>query len=230
MSDRIITTYKQPSFDGSSDQAQFMTQGEQVTLKKTSYKEGYEQGYKDGEKFGRANALQEHDHHVTQVMEQMLIIVQELSKKNTDYEAQLIQHINYSLALIIKKLFPFYLKREGKIELREFVKNTVYSLLDKEGTKVFVHTSMLNHIKEYLDKQPEKSHGIQILEDGSLNEYACTIKWKCGGGLYDLNSLYGRIDEILSNNISISAEEKDPPKIAPDIIMKESNNMEVEHV
>ncbi|PIZ32572.1 MAG: hypothetical protein COY39_05050 [Alphaproteobacteria bacterium CG_4_10_14_0_8_um_filter_37_21] len=203
MTQELFTTYKPPSFDGPSDQAQFMTQGEQLTLKEKSYNEGFQKGFNDGQKYGHDTALEEHDTYVKQILEKLYDAIQILKENNQDYTTHLTQHVNYSVALIIKKLFPFYLKREGKSELRDFVKHTVTSLLDKNGIKIFLNPSMLPHVKKYIDQQPDKNEGIHLMEDNTLDNYACTMKWKCGGGLYDINKLHDKIDVLLKNGLNL---------------------------
>lgn len=230
MTQESFTTYKPPSFDGPSDQAQFMTQGEQITLKETSYNEGYQKGYSDGQKYGHDTALQEHDIYAKQILEKLYGDVQILKENNEDYVTHLTQHINYSVALIMKKLFPFYLKREGKSELRDFVKHTVTSLLDRNGIKIFLHPSMLTHVQEYMDQEPEKSDGIHILADNTLDSYACTMKWKCGGGMYDINSLHDKIDFLLKEELDFKKIEAQtaPPSIDNELV--ENNVTEIENV
>lgn len=214
MTQELLITYMPPSFDGPSDQAQFMTQGEQVTLKEKSYNEGHQKGYADGQKQGHDTALQEHDKYVKEILDKVYDSVQTLKEDNTDYEKQLTQHVHYSVSLIIKKLFPFYMKREGQSELRNFVQHTLDSLLDKNGIKFFLHSSMLPHVKEYMDKQPENSEEIHIVEDDTLDRHACTMKWKCGGGLYDVKNLHDKIDALLQSGLDLSKVES-PTEIEP---------------
>ncbi len=230
MKPESFTSYTPPSFDAPYNQTQVLTEGEQAALKENSFNEGYQKGYSDGQKHGHDTSLQEHDRHVKQILETLYDNVQILKDNNEDYKAQLTEHVHYSISLIIKKLFPFYLKREGKSELRNFVKHTVMSLLDNNGMKIFLHPSMLPHVKEYMAQQPEKSDAFHIVADNTLDTHACTIKWKCGGGLYDINCLHDKIDLLLKNGLDFSKFENQAAPLSTDHDVLENNIKENENV
>ena len=213
MTQKLVTAYKPPSFDSASCQSHYMTKGEQTNLKELGYQEGYKQGYIDGQKHEHEIAIQEHDKQVKKIVEKLYDAIQMLKNNNENYASHLMQHVNYSVALIIKKLFPFYLKREGKSELLSFVKQTVLSLLDNQDMKIFLHPSMLDDVKNYMDQQPEKSDAIHILPDNTLDHYACKMKWKCGGGIYNINGLHDKIDSLLQDGLTFSNPDRSEQEI-----------------
>ncbi|MDP2192978.1 MAG: FliH/SctL family protein [Alphaproteobacteria bacterium] len=199
MTQRKIEAFNLPCLNDAPNETKVLTRQEQLIIEQKGYNEGYQKGYDAGYEDGRKAAILAHEHHQNETLDCIENHLNRLHTDNVEVRKYAEDTLKEALKLSCEKLFPFYLKKEGKNELIRFIDHVLGSLLKKDHITITVHPAMADFVNEQLLNIKANRENLTIVSDADQNDHACHIHWPCGGAIFDMQALSKTLQCLLGD-------------------------------
>lgn len=184
------------AFDDNATIIKVFDEAEVNEIKAIAHAEGYKEGLDDGYEQGHQNAVSEYEENCLKLFSSIDQKIENFISFQEEYNNQMSSHLKDALSVIVRKLFPTYLKQQGQREVLGFIDDILGQLLRKENLIIQVHPSLFEIAKE---KVLLKTTHVVIEKNETFSNYECEMTWEEGGASYKLEDVHNRILSIIDD-------------------------------
>jgi hypothetical protein len=162
------------------------------------------ESFDKGRQEGIAQTKAERDENVTKILQQVSEQIAAFEEhKREAFRAQHADALRLAMAMFEKTL-PVLQDRFGLDNLKAQVETILRAHSGQNTVDIHIHPDMVETFGTYIAQMEKDSATVScvLTPDESLSLYACTVKWKNGGGYTDQNTIAQHVCDKITGILS----------------------------
>ncbi len=179
------------------------------TFSEEEVTEAREKSFSDGQKKGTQSALEGIEKTLIDTLNTIADNLTTLQSEQIKANQEITDDATALALAIVRKFFPMLNKQSAMNEVEAVIKNLLDRLIDDPRIIIKVNPSISRELSDRFSgrfQNTEMDNSFSITADENVAEGNCVIEWSNGTAERNLDRLMREVDEIISQNSTVSME------------------------